>query len=189
MSVISDKSIYINAIGQLAMDNLILSACTSPSIGVFMRSFVVPDCLTQANYDDLGANFIDPLNAWDHTNFVDLADYMASPIRPGASDTPVNIIRQNNTSVTYLNGALTFPNTSVTPSAPTRALGTTYQNTSGKVLRVTPSIEVSATSLLLTGSKIKVELMSDSATTPTTVRGTVGQSVAGGCGRSQSYKH
>lgn len=81
--------------------------------------------------------------------------------------------------LTYLNGALTFPNTSVTPSAPTRVLGTTYQNTSGKVLRVTPSIEVSATSLLLTGSKIKVELMSDSATTPTTVRGTVGQSVAG----------
>lgn len=84
-----------------------------------------------------------------------------------------------STILSYVQANLAFPSTSVTPSAPTRALSTTYQNTSGKVLRVTPSIEVSATSLLLTGSKIKVELMSDSATTPTTVRGTVGQSVAG----------
>lgn len=179
MSVISDKSIYVNAVGQSGMDILVSSATGGPGIGVYMRNFIMPDCITQSNYDDLGVNFIDPLNLWGFTNFVGLTDYMASPIRPGASDTPVDIIRKNSSSLTYLNGALTFPNTSVTPSTPTRALGTTYQNTSGKVLRVTPSIEVSATSLLLTGSKIKVELISDSATTPTTVRGTVGQSVAG----------
>lgn len=179
MSVISDKSIYVNAVGQSGMLSLLASACGGPFIGVYLRSYVTPDCIGRTEWDDLGANFIDPLNQWSTTNFVDLTDYMASPLRPGASDTPVDIIRQNSSSITYLNGALTFPNTSVTPSAPTRALGTTYQNTSGKVLRVTPSIEVSATSLLLTGSKIKVELMSDSAATPTTVRGTVGQSVAG----------
>lgn len=179
MSVISDKSIYVNAVGQSGMLSLLASACGGPFIGVYLRSYVTPDCIGRTEWDDLGANFIDPLNQWSTTNFVDLTDYMASPLRPGASDTPVNIIRQNSSSLTYLNGALTFPNTSVTPSAPTRALGTTYQNTNGKVLRIAASIKMVCASPLLAGQEVKIELMSDSATTPTTVRSTMSNAVSG----------
>lgn len=171
MSVISDKSIYINAIGQNAMDNLILSACTSPSIGVFMRSFVVPDCLTQANYDDLGANFIDPLNAWDHTNFVDLSDYMASPIRPGSSDPTNNLLRQNSQILIPLN------------SGPvTRTVGTAFQpqpSSTHKAVNCSYVFTTNVQSLLVGTAEVKIELFIGATSTPTMLADSARVKVAG----------
>lgn len=68
----------------------------------------------------------------------------------------------------------------LSPSTSSRALDSAgFQPSSTKNVLCVYSIKLSAQSLLLAGSEIKVELLSDASSTPTTVRGTISSATGG----------
>ena len=74
----------------------------------------------------------------------------------------------------------TVPSTLVlTASTPSRSLGTAFQPSATKVTNCSYSVSVQCSSLLLGNASGKVELLSDTANPPTTVRATVAQSISG----------
>jgi len=80
---------------------------------------------------------------------------------------------QDNTTIFYP----TEP--AISESAPTRVLGTTYQNSSGRRMRVSFTGRVDCTSTLLGAQAGRIELRSDSSNPPTTVRAQVANRLSG----------
>jgi len=81
--------------------------------------------------------------------------------------------------VAFVQANLTFPSQTLSASTPSRAIGTAFQPSSTKVTNCTYSVNIQCSSLLLGNASGKIELLSDAANPPTTVRATVAQSISG----------
>lgn len=84
-----------------------------------------------------------------------------------------------STLLTYIQGTISFPSQTLAESAPSRVIGTVFQPNTTKVVNGQYAVSVSCQSLLLGNASGKIELLSDSANPPTTVRDTVANAISG----------